>query len=478
VLLSLGTAWLLQRFAARAWDERTGRATLVLAAFAPFFWVMGASYMNHVTCLFFTAAFLVAFQRWEAGGGAGWALGAGLAIGTAGLARPLTALAVTAVFAPLGLRHAWSRRSPASVVVAAAGGLAAVGVYLGFNAATTGHPLVPGYLELWGASHGLGFHVSPWGVAHTPWTGLRNELLDLSLLAEFFLEWPIPALLPAGLYMALTGGRDKWDRRMAAGLLALPAVYLFYWHRDAYLGPRFLYTGMLFLLPLTARSLLAAPGLPAGRIRLRETVVVGLALCFAYTAFYAGPRRVAGYASSLASMKPVLPAAVREAGIERGIVFVAVSWGNRLLARMRGAGVAASTAERAYRRSDHCEIEQLLRRADAEGWTPDRLNEALDELPIEGITLGEAAPNRDPTLRLVPGRGLAATCRDELAHDEAGYTNWLPYLLEDDPRLEAPVLYVRDLRDLDGRFLRLYSGRLAWLYRPSRLDPLPPARDR
>lgn len=478
VLLTLGTAFLLKRFAVRAWDERTGRLTLALAVFAPFFWVMGASFMNHVTCLFFVAAFLVAFQRWETGGGAVWALAAGLAIGTAGLARPLTALAVAAVFAPLGLRHAWARRRVGSVAAAAVGGLAAVAVYLAFNAATTGHPLVPGYLELWGASHGLGFHVSPWGRAHTPWTGVRNELLDLSLLAEFFLEWPIPALLPAGLYLALTGGRDAWDRRMAAGLLALPAVYLFYWHRDAYLGPRFLYTGLLFLLPLTARGLLAVGRLPSGRLRLRETVVVALTLCFAYAALYAAPRRIEGYASSLASMKPALPAAVREAGIDRGVVFVAVSWGNRLLARMRGAGVAASTAEQVYRRSDHCSIEQLLRRADAAGWPAERLNEALVALPAEGVTLGETSPNHDPTLRLVPGRELAPVCRDELTYDGPGYTNWLPYLLEDDPHLEAPVLYVRDLRDLDERFLRLRPGRPAWRYRPSRLEPLPPAADR
>lgn len=475
VLLTLGTALLLERFATAAWDESTGRATLVLAVFAPFFWVMGASFMNHVTCLFFAAAFLVAYQRWEAGAGAAWALAAGLAIGAAGLARPLTALAVAAVFAPLGLRHAWKRRRFGSVAAAGAGGLAAVVVYLGFNAATTGHPLVPGYLELWGSSHGLGFHVSPWGQAHTPWTGLRNEVVDLSLLAEFFLEWPIPALLPAGIYAVLTGGRDGWDRRMLVGLLALPAVYVFYWHRDAYLGPRFLYTGLLFLLPLTARALLALRELPSGRLRLRQTAVIAVALCFAYTGLYAAPRRVAGYASSLASMKPGLPSEVRAAGIDRGVVFVAVSWGNRLLARMRGAGVSASTAERVYRRADHCAIEQLLRSADVRDWGPKRLDAELDALPAEGETLRETSPNLDPTLRLVPGRPLAPVCREELRHDAAGYANWLPFLLEDDPTLSVPVLYVRDLRDLNERFLAERPGRTAWRYRPSGLVPLAPS---
>lgn len=476
VLLTLGTALLLKRFATDAWGERTGRATLALAVFAPFFWVMGASFMNHVTCLFFAAAFLVAYQRWEAGAGAGWALASGLAIGAAGLARPLTALAVAAVFAPLGLRHAWRHGRFGSMAAAAVGGLAAIAVYAGWNAVTTGDPLVPGYLELWGNSHGLGFHVSPWGQPHTPWSGFRNEVVDLSLLAEFFLEWPVPALLPAGIYAVLTGGRDGWDRRMLAGLFTLPAVYLFYWHRDAYLGPRFLYTGLLFAVPLTARALLALRELPSGRLRLRQTAVIAVTLCFAYTALYAAPRRVAGYASSLASMKPALPAAVRDAGIERGVVFVAVSWGNRLLARMRGAGVSASTAERVYRRTDHCAIEQWLRTADERGWGPERIEAVLDALPAEGETLRETSPNLDPTLRLVPGRPLATVCRDELRHDAAGYANWLPFLLEDDPALSGPVLYVRDLRDLNGRFLVERPGREAWRYRPSGLVSLHPAR--
>lgn len=477
VLLSLGTAFLLYRFAEAAWDERTARVTLALTLCAPFFWLMGASFMNHVTCLFFAALFLVAFERWEAGGPPAWALAAGLAIGAAGLARPLTALAVAAVFAPIGLAHAFRRRRPGSIALAAAGGLCAVALYAGWNAATTGDPFVPGYLELWGAAHGVGFHPSPWGEAHTPVAGLRNELLDLSLLSGLFLEWPIPALLPAGVYVTLTGGREPWDRRMVAGFLVIPAAYVFYWHRDAYLGPRFLYTGLLFLLPLTARALLALGELPAGRLRLRQTALLVVAASFAYAAVYAVPRRVRSYGNSFASMKVDLPALARDAGVERGIVFVAVSWGNRLLARMRGAGVSASVAERTYRRVDHCELERLLRRARTEAWSPARLESALVAHPTGGMKLEAGSPNGDPTLRLVPGRPLDPVCRDELSHDEGGYGNWLPYLTANDPGLDGAVLYVRDLRDLNLDLLTRRPGDPAWLHRPGELKRLPGRAD-
>ncbi|HSM09913.1 MAG TPA: hypothetical protein VLA33_12995 [Gemmatimonadota bacterium] len=470
VMLSLATAVLLYRFTAAAWDERTGRVALVLLLFAPFFWVMGASFMNHVSCLFFAALFLTSFHRWESGGAATWALAAGLAIGAAGLARPLTALAIAAVFAPIGLVHAIRSLRIPSILLAAAGGLCAVGAYLAWNAAMTGDPLVPGYLELWGSSHGVGFHTSPWGEAHTPWTGLRNELIDLSMLAALSFEWPIPALLPAGIYLALTGGRDAWDRRMALGLLAIPAAYFFYWHRDAYLGPRFLYTGLLFFVPLTARGLLWLGDLSGRRTDVRRAAVTIVFLCLAYTGLYAAPNRVDAYASSLASMKVDLPALAQRADIDRGVVFVAVSWGNRLLARMRGAGVTASVAEVVYRGADHCDIERLLRRAREQGWPPRRLSAELERL--ERGRAEQVPLNGDPTLQLKPGRSLAPECRVEIEHDLAGYGNWLPFLLANDPALAGPVVYVRDLRDLNPSFLARRPGEAGWLYRPSGFEPL------
>lgn len=471
VLLSLGTAWFLSRFAAETWDERTGRALLMLIPFVPFFWVMGASFMNHVSSLFFVSGFLLAFRRWEVGGHAGWALAAGLAIGAAGLSRPLTAVAVSVVFLPLGLVMGIRSRRFGSMGLAMLGGVVAAGAYGAYNAATTGDPMVPGYLQLWGAAHGVGFHLSPWGDLHTPLSGAFNEVVDLSLLSTFFMEWPVPALLPAGVYLAVSGG-DTWDRRLAVAFLAIPAAYLFYWHRDAYLGPRFLYSSLAFLLPLTARALMAVPRISDRVVVVRRSVVMLVALSFSYAALYAVPNRLSGYASSFRSMKVQPRQMEEEAGVTSGLVFVPVSWGNRLLARMRQAGVSASTAESAYRRADHCQLEELLRTGYASQWSAEQIESAVNGLEAGGVQLEAASPNGDPTLRLSPGVPLTATCSAELGHDSAGYANWLPYLLHNDPMLASPVLYLRDLRDLNRQAVLDYPGRSAWRLGPGGLEPL------
>jgi hypothetical protein len=471
VLLSLGTAWFLSRFAAEAWGEAAGRGVLLLIPFAPFFWIMGASFMNHVSSLFFISAFLLAFRRWEVGRHSGWAMAAGLAIGAAGLTRPLTALAVAAVFLPLGLIEGIRSRRIPSIGLALIGGIAAAAVYAAYNAATTGDPMVPGYLRLWGAAHGVGFHLSPWGELHTPLVGVYNEIVDLSLLSTFFMEWPVPALLPAGIYLAVSGG-DKWDRRLAVAFLAIPVAYLFYWHRDAYLGPRFLYSGLAFLLPLTVRALMAIPRIGSRAPGFRRAAVMLAALSFAYAALYAVPNRLAGYASSFHSMKIEPRTMEAEAGVASGLVFVPVSWGNRLLARMRQAGVAASTAESAYRRADHCELEQLLRTGQDAGWDPDQMETAVHSLEGGGVQLEASSPNGDPTLRLSPGVPLAAVCAAELGHDSTGYANWLPYLLYNDPALTSSILYLRDLRDLNHQALQHYPGRPAWKLRARGLEPV------
>jgi 4-amino-4-deoxy-L-arabinose transferase-like glycosyltransferase len=161
VVLSAGTALFLYGFASRAYGLATARATMIVLAVTPFYWFMGASHMNHVSALFFVSAFLYMLVRWEHRGSWLLLLGAGLAIGAAFLSRPLTAVAVGIALSPFVIRTAWRRRDLASIAAGAAGCAAAVLVFLAYNAATTGDPLVPGYIKLWGADHGLGFHSTP-----------------------------------------------------------------------------------------------------------------------------------------------------------------------------------------------------------------------------------------------------------------------------------------------------------------------------
>ncbi len=371
VALSVGTALFLRAFARRAYDLATARSTVLVLALAPFFWFMGASHMNHVSALFFVSAFLYLLVMWEEQGAPWFLFGAGVAIGGAFLSRPLTAAAVGLAMAPFVLATAWRKRDAGSVAAGAAGALIGVLLYLAYNAGTTGDPFLPGYVKLWGTDHGLGFHATPWGEIHSPLAGLRNELTDLSLLSSLMFEGPIPALIPAGLLFAAGWASKEWDQRLMVGFLAIPVAYLFYWHRDAFLGPRYLYSGLAFLAPLTARGLLELFRRMEGRTlwkgsaltRVPVTSAAGLLLGLSvlYAAAYSTPRRFQVYRSGLASMKVDMASEARAASVANAIIFVPVSWGNRLLARMRGLGVSASGAETAYRQTDHCALELILR---------------------------------------------------------------------------------------------------------------------
>ena len=151
----------------------------------------------------------------------------GASLGFAFLSRPVEALALALVFGGLLSVDAVRRRNGQTI---AAWGLAfalVASVYLAYNAATTGSVFRPGYIELWGESHGLGFHESPWGERHTPAAGLRNGALDLALLTVFLFEWPIPALWPLGVGLAAGWLTRRWDLRLLAGFLAVAFAKVF-----------------------------------------------------------------------------------------------------------------------------------------------------------------------------------------------------------------------------------------------------------
>ncbi len=491
--LSLGTAVLLYRFAARVYGRPTAVVTLALLAVCPFFWLLGAGFMSHVPALFFASLLLWAAARGEAAPGRAWpAAAAGGALGALFLCRPLTAAALGAGLSPflagwLLEKGTGSRARRLAAFAAPAVALAAL--YLAHNAATTGHPLRPGYLELWGSAHGLGFHATPWGGVHTPLDGLVNELTDLSLLNLFLFEWPIPALLPLGA--ALTAGwlEERWDRRLLVLFLSVPAAYFFYWHRDALMGPRFLYAGLAALVPLTARALVegarrlegvevrALPGLTPVGARAWAGALVGL--CFLYAATRGIPGRFGLHVDGGSSFRTDVRAEARRAGLDRGLVFVPVSWGNRLIAELRGMGAPAGLVERTYRAADHCDLDALVRRARSGEWSAGRVARALERLRRR---TGEVARtdrlNGDGSLRLRRDRSsLPDRCREEIEYDRRGWTSYAPHLPENDPWLEAPFVIARDLRGRNRELRRAFPDRPAYLYRDGRFRRLGPASE-
>jgi hypothetical protein len=305
------------------------RAASVLAVLSPFLVLMASEFMAHASGLFAVTWFLLyalralrSGSRRDAGIGGAFLL---LAV----LVRPYTAFACALpVFAHAGWWFAMARsravrfraagsgaaRSSATqssaarskvtsppwrpLLILAAGGAAGAVLYGLYNWGTTGDPLTPGYIRLYGPSHGLGFGKGPWGAPHTVARGLRHTAANLAALNRDLFAWPLTslwpllvALLPAGVLAARSatgsdcergeGGRAPGQAvqgRAEAGsgsgesghlsapipgvtvLLALvPAslllLHVFYWYHDLCFGPRYLYESLGPLLALSGLGL-------------------------------------------------------------------------------------------------------------------------------------------------------------------------------------------------------------------------------
>ena len=174
------------------------------------------------------------------------------------------------------------------------------------------------------------------------------------------------------------------------------------------------------------------------------------------------------------SMKLDLVAEAEAAGIDRGLVFVAETWGSRVIAELRGMGASAPAVEKAYRQADLCELQEIADRARSESWPTGRVEAALDEASVGADALVFVDVGGGPTTRFKPGSRLTAVCLDEVRYDRVGYTLFTPHLADDPPDLDGPLVIARDLRDRNAELVTRYPDRAAWIYRGGVLKPWTP----
>jgi len=244
--LLLGVAtWQLHRFVRRTFGEGTARAATLLFVLSPFVLVLGATQMNHTAALTFTLVALAELAAWDEDSSPArtWhAAGIGLAVGAIALVRPLDAALVAL---PIGVfQLARVRRDPArvaSLLVQGVAGALPVAILLWANARTTGAPLLFGYDAAHGPAHALGFHLDPYGEAHTPRRGLVYASGYLMRFDRFLLEWPLPALLIVCAVLARLTRGTRWDTLLLALLGSFLVGYAAYWHNGFFDGPRFLF---------------------------------------------------------------------------------------------------------------------------------------------------------------------------------------------------------------------------------------------
>jgi len=479
-LFSAGTLLLVYAIARRLFGAGSAKLAAMLYLFSPFALFMSASYMNHVTTGFFLAlALYAALCTADGGGGVGWPLTVGLALGVAAMIRPLESAAWAAV---LGLwmlmRRGWQ---PAFI----AGGACLVGVaaLLTYNGLTTGHPLRFGYTLLWGPGHGLGFHTDPWGEPFTAVKSFANTALDLQRLNVFFFGWPFPSLvfLLVALVVAAADRRSRESSGLlAALLLAAPVAYFFYWHRDNYLGPRFLYASLIPVLLLTVSGIAGLDArLDRWRSAFRVTLLVGLLTGVALNL----PRSAGVVAGRMPGMKLHPEVEAKRLGVSEAVVFVKVGWGNRLMARLWGWGVSAWEAERTYRVVDGCRLQSVLDEADSLATAGRDSTEVRHDLTMrlrvwrdmQLPVIQDVLP--DPTVRVDTTSTFTNRCFQEVQWDRTGFTLYGTLVWRNDPWLSHGVIYARDLGPVrNGRLMMRYPDRDYCVYAPlSAAAGAPPA---
>lgn len=469
-ILAAATLALTYGSGRRLLGEESGRLAALLFLISPFALLMSASYMNHVSTVFFlTAALYAAPRAEESGARAVWPLLTGTSLGLAATVRPLESAAwALALGVWLWVRRGWRR-------AALAGGacLASIVPLLVYNTRTTGHPLRFGYTLLWGPGHGLGFHTDPWGEAFTPVVSFANTALDFARLNVFLFKWPFPSLAFVLLALVLVGlgRRSRGSVPVLASLmLAAPVAYFFYWHRDNYLGPRFLYAS---LVPVVLLTVLGIGEVDRRLRRWRPAYRLILAAGFIYGLSISLPDAAGIVSGTEPEMKLHPEAQLDSLGVREAVVFVKVGWGSRLVARMWGWGVSASEAERSFRVIDGCRIQQTLDEADSllaagmdSARVQQRLRSRFAELRDANLPVARGLLP-DASVRVDTSRTFPAVCYPQVLQDQTGFTVYGPLIWRNDPWLRVGTVYARAFEpERNERLLARYPGRASYLYAP------------
>ncbi|HMO02585.1 MAG TPA: glycosyltransferase family 39 protein [Oligoflexia bacterium] len=450
----------------------------ILLCFSGFFLFMSVGMMNHVPTFFFVMVTCYAFLRWFVSDSLWLVAIAGLSLGYAFLCRPLCAMitAITLSLYTIIIRRKklLTKRNFQALVVGGLSALFMISPFFIYNYYTTGNALIPGYIKLWGASHGLGFHKTPWGDDHNLLTGIRNTFINIHYLNEYLFEWPIPATIILALALLFGFVTLEQELFFLMIFLAYPIGYLFYWHRDSFLGPRFIYNSLIGIIPLTTITLckfnqffkkinldnwrqanIFYYGLP----NLIPAAVFSL---FLYMFAFGLPLRYRIYESWMTTMKRDLAVEAKLSGITKGLVFIKGTLGARIISELRGFGVPADLVETVYRRSDHCQLLELINMVKAGRLAQQDLPARMTALMNPNVI--KSGLGSDDSFRSLPNQELSAECQEELAYDRLGAMAYAPFVADNDPFMRSDFIFAIDLRVENCKLIKEFSEFPPYLY--------------
>lgn len=264
----LGTLALLGigLIAARLYDRRTATLAVLLGTLSPFYTFLAASYMSHAVTLCLLVWGCWAVLRF-AQGGRGWLLPfAAVCFSAAALTRELVPQLFAVLVVPglllLSRRRLrqvrpklrdWGLPLLATLSVI----LLATWLQLLYNAALTGDPLITTRALFDPSDHfGFGTGVGFYG-RHTPAAGLVNLDELLTSLAIDLYGWPFYLTLAPLAIPFLTRRARLPDWLLLGAAAVMTGAYIGFFYHGIYLGPRFLYETLPFLLMLSARGVLS-----------------------------------------------------------------------------------------------------------------------------------------------------------------------------------------------------------------------------
>ncbi|HET7551572.1 MAG TPA: hypothetical protein VFK04_09780 [Gemmatimonadaceae bacterium] len=451
----------------RTTEPRQGNAlgATAIFAFAPFVAIMSGSYMNHVTSMAWIMVAVAALASVIVSDEPrpGLAFLCGLGFGMAATIRPVDAFAFAL---PAGLwclvRSIRDRRRWRDAFAAAAGVAIPATALMWVNMRTTGGPLLFGYEVLWGESHRLGFHSAPWGMAHTPARGIELINLYFLELQTYFLQTPVPSLLPAIGAIALSRRLDRFDRYMLTSSALVVGLYFAYWHNGFYLGPRFMYPLMPVLAIWTARFFPLVKERTASGFAYRATIYA--AICAVVIALVVNMPTVAKrYSNGLLTMRWNADSAAAAAGIDKSLILVRESWGAQLVSRLWAMGVPRSETELIYRRTDACKLDTRIDSLERSGIRGGAAVESFYTLLGDSARLRGSPLSPDSTEQLLPGSSYTRRCIARINDDRAGFTLFTPLLLAHG----GGNVYARDLHGRDTLLLQAYPNRKLYLLKPA-----------
>jgi hypothetical protein len=267
----LGVPWLVEPLlgtlallgsglvAARLYDRKVATLAVILGTLSPFYSYLAASYLSHAIALFYLVWGIWGLLRFVQGG-RGWNLWlAALLFGMAGLTRDQVAILYVVIVVPGMMLLFWRRQEwvrwigPGIVFLGIV--VIFVGITLAFNLALTGNAYQSPRLlffagDRWGFGPGVGFYGQ-----HTLAAGLVNLDELLTILAIDLFGWPFYLSLAFLAIPFLTLRVKAPDWLMLAVVVIVMGAFVGYFYHGIYLGPRYVFETLPFLLILTARGI-------------------------------------------------------------------------------------------------------------------------------------------------------------------------------------------------------------------------------